>query len=282
VPLLEVQIAQLFQRVPGYFASARSAADSEFQKLQTQLSDADLERLRDAVGARIGDVLSALGNVVTSVLTGGVAVANVLSLIFIAPIVTFFLLRDWDEMIRTIDSWLPRQHVATIRAQATLINETLSGFIRGQASVCLLLGALYAAGLSLIGVESGAVVGFCVGALLFIPFLGGLTGGVLATALAAAQFGDWTQPVEVIILFAVGQTLEANVITPKLVGDRVHLHPVWIIFALLAFGALFGFLGVLIAVPVAAILGVLVRFALQRYLASPLYDPHEPAPPAAP
>jgi predicted PurR-regulated permease PerM len=206
----------------------------------------------------------------------------VLSLIFIAPIVTFFLLRDWDEMIRTIDSWLPRQHVATIRAQATLINETLSGFIRGQASVCLLLGALYAAGLSLIGVESGAVVGFCVGALLFIPFLGGLTGGVLATALAAAQFGDWTQPVEVIILFAVGQTLEANVITPKLVGDRVHLHPVWIIFALLAFGALFGFLGVLIAVPVAAILGVLVRFALQRYLASPLYDPHEPAPPAAP
>jgi len=272
-PLLEVQIAQLVNHVPDYLSALRRELDTGFQLLHDRLADEDIQRLRDAAGAKLGDLLGGTANLATSLLTGGVAVANVLSLIFITPIVTFFLLRDWTLIIETLDDWMPRPYLSTIRDQATLINETLSGFVRGQASVCLLMGAVYAVGLTIIGLESGAVVGFCVGILIFIPFLGGIASALVAVALSVAQFGLWQKPVWVIILFAAGQALEGNIITPKLVGDRVHLHPVWIIFSLLAFGALFGFLGVLIAVPVAAVLGVLVRFALHIYLESPLYDP---------
>jgi predicted PurR-regulated permease PerM len=272
-PLLEAQVAQLVSRFPSYLSVGRSQLDNLFLLLEDRLAPEDMQKLRDAAGAKIADIVGGAGQVLTGVLTGGVAVANILSLIFITPIVSFFLLRDWDLIVATIDSWLPRQHLKTIREQAHLIDETLSGFIRGQASVCALLGTFYALGLTLLGLDFGLVIGLMVGVLIFIPFLGGLSGAVLAVALAFAQFGDWHRPLYIAILFAVGQALEGNVITPKLVGDRVNLHPVWIIFSLLAFGALFGFLGVLIAVPFAAVLGVLLRFALRRYLASPLYDP---------
>jgi predicted PurR-regulated permease PerM len=272
-PLLQAQVTQLVSRFPIYLAAGRAQLDHLFELLQDRLAPEDMQKLRDAAGAKITDVLGGAGQVLTGVLSGGVAVANLLSLIFITPIVSFFLLRDWDVIVATIDSWLPRQHLQTIREQARLIEETLSGFIRGQAAVCALLGVVYAIGLTVLGLDFGLVIGLMVGLLIFIPFLGGLTGALIAIALAFAQFGDWHRPLYIAILFIVGQGLEGNVITPKLVGDRVNLHPVWIIFSLLAFGALFGFLGVLIAVPFAAVLGVLLRFALQRYLASPLYDP---------
>jgi len=272
-PLLEAQVTQLVSRFPVYLAAGRSQLDNLFLLLEDRLAPEDMQKLRDAAGAKIADILGGAGQVLTGVLTGGVAVANILSLIFITPIVSFFLLRDWDLIVATIDSWLPRQHLQTIREQAHLIDETLSGFIRGQASVCALLGTYYAIGLTVLGLDFGLVIGLMVGLLIFIPFLGGLTGAVLSVALAFAQFGDWHRPLYIAILFAVGQGLEGNVITPKLVGDRVNLHPVWIIFSLLDFGALFGVLGVLIAVPFAAVLGVLLRYALRRYLGSPLYDP---------
>ena len=278
VPLLEVQVAQLATRFPAYLAGVRTQLDDGFQLLQDRLAPEDLDRLRSAAEAKLAELVGGLGSVATSVLTGGVAVANVLSLIFVTPIVAFFLLRDWHAILRSVDDWMPRRHINIIHEQARLINETLSGFVRGQASVCLLMGSFYALGLTLIGVESGAVVGFCIGVLIFIPFLGGLTGAVMATLLASAQYGLWERPLWVVALFIVGQSLEANVITPKLIGDRVHLHSLWVIFSLFAFGALFGFLGVLIAVPMAAVLGVLVRFALHQYLASPLYAPIEPPP----
>jgi predicted PurR-regulated permease PerM len=214
-----------------------------------------------------------IGRVITGVVTGGMAIANLLSLIFITPIVTFFVLRDWNLIIDTIDSWLPRPHLRIFREQARLVDEALSGFMRGQALVCLLFGVYYAVGLTVIGLEFGLVIGFLDGLLIFIPFLGGLTGALISSSLALAQFNEWREAIYVLILFGVGQTLEGNVVTPKLVGDRVHLHPVWIIFSLLAFGVLFGFIGVLIAVPVAAVLGVLTRFALRRYTMSTLYDP---------
>jgi len=277
-PLLEAQVTQLVSRFPTYLQAGRAQLDHLFELLQDRLAPDDMQKLRDAAGAKIADVLGGAGQVLTGVLSGGAAVANVLSLIFITPIVSFFLLRDWDLIVATIDSWMPRQHLQTIREQARLIDETLSGFIRGQASVCALLGLFYAAGLTVLGLDFGLVIGLMVGLLIFIPFLGGLTGAALSVALAFAQFGDWHKPLYIAILFIIGQTLEGNVITPKLVGDRVNLHPVWIIFSLLAFGALFGFLGVLIAVPFAAVLGVLLRFALRRYLASPLYDPEHVAP----
>ena len=293
VPLLETQIVTLVGRFPAYLKLARDELDQFLALLQDRLDPDQVAKLRDAASDKIGDILGGAGRVLTSVLTGGVAVANVLSLIFITPIVTFFLLRDWDVLLATIDGWLPREHAATIRQQAYLINQTLSGFLRGQASVCLLLGLFYGLGLTIIGLDFGLVLGLVCGALIFIPFLGGITGALLSVALGFAQFGAWHKPLAILVLFAIGQTLEGNIITPKLVGDRVNLHPVWLIFSLLAFGALFGFVGVLIAVPMAAIIGVLVRFALARYLlssiydpvnATPVYDPHgaEPPPGGAP
>ena len=277
-PLLEAQIKQLVSRFPTYLAAGRSQLDTLFALLEDRLEPEDMQKVRDAAGAKIADIVGGAGQVLTSLLTGGVAVANLLSLIFITPIVSFFLLRDWDVIVATIDSWLPRRHVRVIREQAHLIDETLSGFLRGQASVCALLGFYYAVGLTVLGLDFGLVLGLMVGLLIFIPFLGGLSGAVICVALAFAQFGDWHRPLYIAILFVVGQTLEGNVITPKLVGDRVNLHPVWIIFSLLAFGALFGFLGVLVAVPFAAVLGVLLRFAIRQYLRSPLYDPAPPPP----
>ncbi|MEA2757059.1 MAG: hypothetical protein QOJ54_3348 [Aliidongia sp.] len=277
VPLLEAQVIQLVSRLPTYLAAGRNQLDHLFELLQDTLAPEDMQKLRDAAGAKIADLVAGAGQLVTGVLTGGVAVASILSLLFITPVVSFFLLRDWDLIVAAIDSWLPRRQARTIREQAHLIEATLSGFIRGQFSVCALLGVYYAIGLTAIGLDFGLVLGLMDGMLIFIPFLGGLAGGLLSVTLAFAQFGDWHRPLYIAILFVVGQSLEGNIITPKLVGDRVHLHPVWIIFSLLAFGAVFGFLGVLIAVPFAAVIGVLLRFALARYLASPLYDP-DPAP----
>jgi len=201
----------------------------------------------------------------------------VLSLLFITPVVAFFLLRDWDRILARIDSWLPRRHAPVIRAQAAKVDETLSGFVRGQGTVCLLLGVFYAIALALVGLDFGLVIGVLIGLISFVPYAGAMIGAVLSIGLAAVQFGDWTHVLIIAGIFVFGQAVEGNVLTPKLVGDRVNLHPVWVIFALLAFGSLFGFVGVLLAVPIAAILGVLVRFALERYLASPLYDPKDGA-----
>ena len=167
-PLLEAQVTQLVSRFPTYLQAGRAQLDHLFELLQDRLAPDDMQKLRDAAGAKIADVLGGTGQVLTGVLSGGAAVANVLSLIFITPIVSFFLLRDWDLIVATIDSWMPRQHLQTIREQAHLIDETLSGFIRGQASVCVLLGLFYAAGLTVLGLDFGLVIGLMVGLLIFI------------------------------------------------------------------------------------------------------------------
>jgi len=276
VPILQQQLGQLISRVPDYVAEIRAESDRLLSLLSHRLTRTDMQQLHDAIGARLADIAGEAGHLLGSVLTGGVAVANVLSLVFITPIVAFFLLRDWTVLLATLDSWLPRLYRETIRFQAGLIEETLSGFLRGQATVCLVMGLFYATGLSVIGLEGGLIVGLLIGFLIFIPFIGGLSGAVISILLGFAQFGTWQVPAVIAALFAVGQVIESNLLTPKLVGDRVHLHPVWIIFALLASGVLFGFLGVLMAVPLAAVVGVLGRFAIQQYLASPLYDPRRP------
>jgi predicted PurR-regulated permease PerM len=193
------------------------------------------------------------------------------------------MLRDWDRMVARVDSWLPRAWADTIRAQMREADRTLSGFARGQAMVCVILAILYAAGLTLVGLRSGLVVGVVIGGLTFIPYVGTIGGAILSVGLAMLQFSDWLSVGEVALVFAVGHAVEGNVLQPLLVGDRVGLHPVWVIFALLAGGALFGFVGLLLAIPVAAVIGVLARFALGRYLASPLYaGAPKPATPPVP
>ncbi|HXY98709.1 MAG TPA: AI-2E family transporter [Stellaceae bacterium] len=273
VPLVEAQAGELSRRVPGMVAEARGRFEHLMEFVQQQLAPEDVAKLRDALGSGLGDVASWLARLIQHVLTSGIALANLLSLIFLTPVVSFFLLRDWDAIVRRVDGWLPRQHAATIREQARLVDATLSGYLHGQLLVCLGVGVYYAAALSLIRLDFGLIIGVLAGILTFIPYVGFATGLVLALSLALLQYGTFSGLLAVIVVFAIGQVLESNVLAPKLVGTRVHLHPVWVIFALLAFGSVFGFLGVLLALPAAAVIGVLVRFALARYLASPLYDP---------
>lgn len=273
VPILQTQVLDLVSNLPQLIAAARHEAETLMQMAQERLPPEDLVKLRDAVGGKVADVFGWLGTVVRDILTRGVALANLLSLVFVTPVVAFFLLRDWSRIVARIDSWLPRAQADTIRAQARIIDETLAGFLRGQLSVCMALAVYYALGLSILGLNFGLVIGLLIGLLAFIPYIGGIFGFALSMLLALTEFRDWHDIVYIVLLFLVGWTIESYVLTPKLVGERVHLHPVWVIFALLAFGSLFGVVGVLLAVPMAAIIGVLVRFALSQYLASTLYDP---------
>jgi len=211
-------------------------------------------------------------SVLKTLLSGGLALVNLVSLLVVTPIVAFYLLIDWDDMIATLDGWVPREHVQTVRELGREINTAMAGFIRGQGTVCLLLGGFYAIALSLAGLKFGLAIGLLAGALTFIPYAGALIGGVLAIGIALVQFWpDYPSILLVVGIFAAGQFLEGNFLSPKLVGKSVGLHPVWLMFALFAFGYAFGFVGLLLAVPLAAAAGVLVRFALKQYLASRLY-----------
>lgn len=267
VPVLNAQLLQLVKVVPAVLAKL----DPLIQPFLDQIdAGADGETLKK-LPAIAGDALKWLAGLVARVVSGGVAVANLLSLLLITPIVAFYLLRDWDLLVTKIDGWLPLAQRETIRAQAREVDRTLAAFVRGQGSVCIVLGIFYAVCLSVAGLNFGIVIGLFVGLISFIPFVGAIVGGLLSVGLAALQFDGW-QPVAIIAgIFVVGQVLEGNVLTPKMVGDAVGLHPVWVIFALLAGGALFGFVGVLLALPAAAVVGVLTRFGLEQYLASPLH-----------
>jgi predicted PurR-regulated permease PerM len=273
VPILEAQVLDLVANLPKLLEAARHEAEALMRMAQERLSPEDFAKLRDAVGGKLSDMFAVLGNVFRNVVTRGVALANLLSLVFVTPVVSFFLLRDWNRIIARLDDWLPRAQAGTIREQAARIDEILSAYLRGQLSVCIVLGIYYAAALTLMGLNFGAVIGLLVGILAFIPYVGFAVGFVLAMLLALTQFADQSHVLYVAGIFGAGMIVESNFLTPRLVGRRVQLHPVWIVFALLSFGTLFGLLGVLIAVPVAAVIGVLARFALSRYLASPLYDP---------
>jgi predicted PurR-regulated permease PerM len=271
VPLLQSQIAQLIDTLPRFIAWLHDRVLPLIERAMTRLSPEDVTRLRNAASQYAGEVVSWLGQVLRGIVSGGFALIDLLTILFITPVVAFYLLRDWDRMVATIDGWLPKQHQATVREQAVEIDRTLAGFVRGQASVCLTLGVFYGVALTVVGLSFGLVVGLMAGLLSFIPYVGSLTGFVASVGIAFFQYDSWTMVAVVAGIFLVGQAVEGNVLTPKLVGDRIGLHPVWVMFALLAGGSLFGFLGVLLAVPVAAAIGVLIRFALGRYLDSAYY-----------
>jgi predicted PurR-regulated permease PerM len=271
VPLLRMQASELIGRLPTLFNQAQSLLNQAMVHAAKTLPPEDFKKLQTTISGSMGDVLAWAVRQAQTILTSGLALANLLSLVVITPVVAFFLLRDWDRIMAQIDASLPRDHLATLREQAAQVDAMLGGYIRGQLLVCLLLGIYYAAALTLSGLEFGLIVGILTGVLAFIPYVGFATGFVLAVGLALLQFGWSLGLIAVLVIFAVGQVLESSFLSPKLVGERVRLHPVWVIFALLAFGSLFGFLGVLIALPAAAVTGVLVRFALSRYRASSLY-----------
>ena len=272
LPVLHSQIIQFAERVPTYAEMVRESIDPLLGTLRARVSPEVVERLRDVASGFVGGAIGWISRVLGSIWGGGMALFHLLSLIVITPVVAFYLLRDWDRMIAKIDSWLPEAHAQVIREQAALVDRTLAGFARGQALVCLILGAYYGIALTLIGLDFGLIIGLGAGLISFIPFVGSIIGFAVSLGLAFLQFSEWLPVALVAAVFIVGQVAEGYFLTPKLVGDRVGLHPVWIIFALLAGGVLLGFVGVLLAIPVAAVVGVLARFGLDRYLASRLYQ----------
>jgi predicted PurR-regulated permease PerM len=223
-------------------------------------------------GDMVGKATSWVATFIQSIWSGGMALVNLLSLLIVTPIVAFYLLLDWDHLVAKVDSWLPRDHVEELRAIARDIDTALAGFIRGQGTVCLLLGLFYAIGLSLAGLKFGLAIGMAAGLLSFVPYVGALIGGLSAIGVGLVQFWpDYSSILIIIGVFVAGQFIEGNFLSPKLVGGSIGLHPVWLMFALFAFGYLFGFVGLLLAVPLAAAAGVLVRYGLTRYLGSKLY-----------
>lgn len=282
-PLIAAQFTALAANLPAYLARG--------QALMESLGGG---RLREVlalggggapdISAMMGGMVNWAGGILGQALSSGLALFNIMALLFLTPVVSFYLLLDWDRLLARIDELLPRDHAPVIRRLSREINDVLAGFARGQISVCLMLAAFYGAALSLAGLKFGLVTGIIAGLLSFIPFVGALTGLISSLLLAVIQFWpDYFAIAVIVAIFFAGQVLEGNFLTPRIVGRRVGLHPLWVIFALLAFGSLLGFVGMLLAVPLAAVTGVLLRYFTQGYLNSPLYageaakDPHDPA-----
>jgi predicted PurR-regulated permease PerM len=274
VPPLFAQVQALIGKAPEYIVKAAQRMQPMIEPVREKLGlpTLSLQELQAEATQRAGQALVLLGSVAERVAQRGVAIINLLGLLFITPVVTFYLLRDWPKVLAAIDGALPLDNAPTIRSLSHEANAAVAGYLRGQALVCLCLGTLYGVGLSLVGLQFGFVIGLIAGLISFIPFVGTLVGATLSIGLALAQFPpDWLGVAKVAAVFLAGHLLEGNVLSPKLVGDRVGLHPVWIMFALLAGGSLFGFVGVLIAVPAAAVIGVVVRHLFVRYHASSFY-----------
>jgi predicted PurR-regulated permease PerM len=272
LPILGAQVSAFVQGLP-----------STVTRLQTVLTDETREWLIKIVGDRLPDLNKSLGDIVSegakwmitflaSLWAGGQALFSIVTLLVIAPVIAFYVLHDWHKMLAKVDSWVPRRNRETVRELAREMDRVIAGFIRGQAGVGLVLGAFYAVALTLTGLNFGFLIGMISGLISFIPYVGSLTGLLLATVVAVAQFWpEWKWILLIIAIFLSGQFIEGYILQPKLVGESVGLHPVWLMFALFAFGYLFGFVGLLLAVPLAAAMGVLIRFGLKQYMASGLY-----------
>lgn len=275
LPILATQLTDFLERMPTYLT-----------QLQSLVGDFDPAWLKEAIGVDSAGLQEGLNSLLQqgagflttlfqSVWSSGKALVDIAGLFVVTPVVAFYMLLDWDKMIAKIDSWVPRDHLGTVRKLAGDINSSTAAFVRGQGTVCIMLGLFYAIGLTLIGLNFGLLIGLFAGLISFIPYVGSLVGLVLAIGVAVVQFWpEWIWIAAAAGIFFAGQFIEGNILQPKLVGSSVGLHPVWLMFALFAFGSLFGFVGLLIAVPASAAVGVLVRFAIDRYLASPLYTGH--------
>ena len=286
VPLLVDQIESLIRNAPAYLRAAQDLLSQYVPEAQGE--DSVFTRASEMLARRAEDwsliAIEKIG-------LGGLAIVDFALIAVVTPVVGFYLLYDWDNIIAKLDELCPRQHQDTIRRLALELDDVLAGFIRGQLTVCLILGSFYGVMLTFVGLDFGLLVGMFAGLISFIPFVGSVVGGLLSIGIAVGQF--WSEPqwiAVVAVIFAFGQMVEGNYLTPKLVGDHVKLHPVWLMLALSVFGALMGFAGMLIAVPAAAAIGVIARFLVEQYKVGRLYlgDPswqrrreRPAAPPAA-
>ncbi|MBA4492662.1 AI-2E family transporter [Paracoccus sp. S1E-3] len=273
-PIVLRQTTQLVEAMPGMIKGLQDFLMQRFPNLLAAGGplDSSLQNLASLVGEKGGQVLSSLLNSISGVV-------GMIALLVIVPVVAFYLLLDWDHMVARIDALLPRRQAPTIRRLAAEIDRTLSGFVRGQGTVMLIQGTFYSVALMSVGLPYAVSIGMGAAILGIIPYVGTLIGG--ATAIGVAVFTFWDQPLWIAVvagIFILGQIVEGNYLQPKIVGNHVGLHPVWLLLALSVFGSLFGFVGMMVAVPLAAALGVLVRYCAERYVDSPMYTGVDPAP----
>lgn len=278
-PLITAQVGLLAQQLPDMIAALQKFVTHEISTIQARLGPSFVSsKLQSLVGNEAGTIMGFIGSAVRRVVGTGFALFNILTLLIITPIVAFYFLRDWPLVVGRIDSWLPRSHESVIRNLAHEISRILNAWLRGQAICCLFLGIFYAIALTSAGLNLGLVIGLTAGLLSFIPYVGTIIGAISSLVLALGQFNGIDHVIVVGVIFVIGQLLNDYVVAPRFLGDRLGLSAIWVIFALFAGAETFGFLGVMLAVPVTATLGVLARFWLRHYLQSPLYlDPPQPS-----
>ena len=289
VPMIERQVVTVIESLPAYRDwFMQTALPWVEQRTGLELvAWLDVDRLTEWVRGhwqQAGGVAATLFGYFSR---SGFAVMAWIANLVLLPILTFYFLRDWDLLVERIAALVPRDHIATVTRLALESNEVLGGFLRGQLTVMLILGVLYAIGLWAVGLNLGILIGLVAGLLTFVPYLGPASIVIFGGMAALVQFGDWQHLAGVAVVFTVGQIIESYWLTPKLVGDKIGLHPMAVIFAVMAGGTLFGFLGMLLALPVAAVANVLLRYAQERYRHSRLYAGETPGilldvqPPAA-
>lgn len=274
LPLVVREITTFLALMPSYVLRLQELVIERgaplLDYLGVETTGPELQRsIAEMVQGGAGYLVTVMGTLLAS----GQTLVSAFSLLVLTPVIAFYLLIDWHRLVLTVDGWLPLRHRPTIRRLAREMDDVLSRFVRGQAAICLLLGSFYAVSLTLVGLNFGALIGLTAGLLSVIPYVGSLTGLILSVGVAVVQFWpDYGWVLVVLGIFLFGQIVEGYFLQPKLLGGAVGIHPVWLMFALFAFGSLLGFLGLLLAVPLAAMVGVLARFALRRYLASSFYD----------
>lgn len=274
IPILATQLVDFIAKLPNYISQLQALMANENSQWLKRYIGIDSSTIQENLSALLQQGAGFLSTLLQSLWNSGKSLIDIAGLFIVTPVVAFYMLLDWDRMVDRIDSWVPRKQLYTVRGIARDMDAAVAGFVRGQGTLCLILGTYYAIGLTLTGLNFGLLIGFFAGLISFIPYIGSFVGLALAIGVALVQFWpDWIMIVAVAGVFFLGQFVEGNILQPKLVGSSVGLHPVWLMFALFAFGSLFGFTGMLVAVPAAAAVGVLVRFALNRYLHSPMYDP---------
>ncbi|NBO18841.1 MAG: AI-2E family transporter [Proteobacteria bacterium] len=270
-PVVAAQVSGLIADMPTYIHNFQRQYSPQLHRWLGRLP-VEPEQIQSSLNDYSGEALKVVASFVAGLFQSGMAVINAASLVIITPVVAFYLMNDWHSIVARLDALLPRAHAHTTREQVRIIDDTLAGFVRGQVNVCLLMGLYYGIGLTLVGLKFGFLIGFLTGVLVIVPYAGWFFGFATGMAVALFQFPDMHAVIMAAAVFITGMAIEGNYITPKLVGEKVGLHPVWIIFGLLVGAALFGFVGVLLAVPMTAVVGVLIRFATQRYLRSGYYS----------
>ncbi len=279
IPFIENQIANFLRQLPTWVDWAETVARPWIeQHLGVSLGAVDSKRIVAMLQGHWQEAGGFATNLLAKVSKSGFAIIAWLLNLVIIPVAAFYLLRDWNIVVERIHALIPRSIEPVVARLARESDETLGGFLRGQLSVMIVLGAIYAIGLWAVGISVGPLIGMIAGLISFVPYLGAIVGVLMGVIAALVQYQDWFHVMLVLIVFAVGQTLEGYVLVPKLVGDKIGLHPVAVMFAILAGGELFGFVGVLLALPVAAVVMVLLRYAYERYTASELYQDADDAP----